>query len=140
MKANVVPLDDLRITEDTRLAPGVYALSRGLVIDADNVTLDGAGVLLVNQSHQGAGIRAEGRHRITIRGLSLSGFYHGIRLDHCRDVTVEHVTIRNTAEIEGIDTFLYLWNPIDKAYSGAVLLHDVQTGLVRGCDLQHQMN
>jgi parallel beta-helix repeat protein len=137
---NVIPVDGMRITEDTRLAPGVYALSQGLIIDADNVTIDGTGALLVNQSHQGAGLRAEGRRGITIRGIGVSGFYHGIRLDHCQDVTIEQVTLRNTAEIAGIDTFLYLWNPIDAAYSGAILLHDVQNGTVRGCDLQHQMN
>jgi parallel beta-helix repeat protein len=140
MNENVIPLDGLRLTEDTRLAPGVYSLSQGLVVDADNVTLDGVGALLVNQDHRGVGIRAEGRRGITLRGVSLSGFYHGIRLDHCQDVIVEQVTVRNTTEIAGIDTFLYLWNPIDQAYSGAILLHDVQRGIVRGCDVHHQMN
>jgi parallel beta-helix repeat protein len=53
---------------------------------------------------------------------------------------VEHVRIRDTAEIEGIDTFLYLWHPIEDVYSAAVLFHDVQGGAIRGCDLQHQMN
>jgi parallel beta-helix repeat protein len=55
-------------------------------------------------------------------------------------VTVEGLKVRDTQEIEGIDTFLYLWLPIEQAYGGAVLLHRVQGGTVRGCDLQHQMN
>ncbi len=140
MNENVVPLDGMRITEDTRFAPGIYALSQGLIIDADNITLDGTGVFLVAHKHQGVGILAEGRRGITLRGIGVSGFYHGIRLEHCQGVTIEQVTVRNTAEIEGIDTFLYLWKPIDQVYSGAILFDDVQNGAVRRCDLQHQMN
>src|SRR5215217_3209700 len=140
MKENVIPVDGLRITEDTKLSPGVYALAQGVIIDADNVKLDGTGVLLIDQSRQGAGIRAEGRNGITIQGISISGFYHGIRLDHCQDVTVQDVTVRDTGEIEGISTFLYLWQPIDQVYGGAILLNNVQMGVVIGCDLQHQMN
>jgi parallel beta-helix repeat protein len=140
MNENVVPLDGMRITEDTTLSPGTYTLSQGLVIDADNITLDGTGVFLIGQTQQGAGIIAKGKRGVTLKGISVSGFYHGIRLDHCQDVTIDRVTVRNTAEIEGIDTFLYLWNPIEQAYSGAVILHDVQSGVVRDCDFQHQMN
>lgn len=140
MKEQVVPADGMIIREDTRLAPGIYALSKGLIIDADGVTLDGGGALLVDHSRQGVGIRAEGRRGITIRGIRISGFYHGIRLDACQDVTIENIRIRDTAEIEGIDTFLYLWKPISEAYSGALLLHNVRNGAIRGCDMQHQMN
>src|SRR5262245_52019565 len=136
MNEQVIPVDGLCITEDTRLAPGVYALSRGLIIEADNVVLDGTGTHIVDQSRRGVGVHAEGRHGLTIRGLSLSGFEHGVRLDHCQDVTIDQVTVRNTAEIAGIDTFLYLWHPIDRAYSGAILLNDVHNAVIRGCDLQ----
>lgn len=136
----VIPTNGMQITRDTRLAPGVYDLPDGLVIAADDVTVEGDGVLIVSQQQSGTGIRLEGRSNVTLRGLSLSGYYHGIRADHCRDVTIENVTIRNTYEIPGIDTFLYLWNPIEKVYAGAILLHDVQGSAVRGCDLQHQMH
>jgi parallel beta-helix repeat protein len=140
MKENVIPVDGMVITEDTQFAPGVYPLKKGLTIGADNVTLEGAGVLLVDQSRQGVGIHAENRKNITVRGLATSGFYHGIHFDHCQDVTIDNVRIRDTAEIEGIDVFLYLWLPIAEAYSGAILLHDVKGGVLRGSDLQHQMN
>ena len=135
-----IPADGMLITEDTRLAPGVYHLPRGITIAADGVTLDGTGALLIGPDHTGSGISASGRRDITIRGVSLSGYTHGIRLDDCENAVIENIRARDTAEIEGIDTFLYLWHPIEQVYSGAILLHNVTGGVIRDCDLQHQMN
>jgi parallel beta-helix repeat protein len=140
MSTPVVPTDGMLITEDVTFAPGVYDLPNGVVIGADGVTIHGAGALLVGRGQKGIGVAAQGRRGITVRGLALSGYYHGIRMDDCADVNLENLKIRDTQEIEGIDSFLYLWPPIEQAYGGAVLLHRVQGGLVRGCDMQHQMN
>ncbi|MDZ4764820.1 MAG: right-handed parallel beta-helix repeat-containing protein [Chloroflexota bacterium] len=140
MRLNVVPTDGMIITEDTHFARGIYDLPNGIEIGADNVTLDGGGAQIVSLFGKNDAIRAQGRKQITIRNLQTSGFYHGIRADDCADVKIEKVTIRNTAEIEGIDTFLYLWLPIEKVYSGAILLNNVAGGAIRACDLQHQMN
>lgn len=137
----VIPTDGMILTQDTRLAPGVYALAEGLTIGADGVTVDGTGVHIVGPGRaRGVGVRAAGRKDVTVRGLSVSGFYHGLRFDDCEGVTVEAVTVRDTGEIDGIDTFLYLWTPLDSAYGGAILLAGVMGGAVRGCDLQHQQN
>ncbi|MEO8608060.1 MAG: right-handed parallel beta-helix repeat-containing protein [Chloroflexota bacterium] len=140
MKENIIPVDGMVIMDDTTFAPGIYPLSKGISIGADGVKIIGKDVTLVNQSHNGAAIHAENRANIIIQDFSITGFYHGVRLDHCRNVSVENVRVRDTAEIEGIDTFLYLWYPIDKVYSGAILLNDVQDGSVTHCDSQHQMN
>ncbi len=140
MRENVIPVDGMVITEDTKFAPGIYPLSKGLTIGADNVTVEGKDVLLVDMSHKGLGIQTENLRGITVKGLATSGFYHGIRFDHCQDITIEQVRVRDTAEIEGIDEFLYLWRPIEDVYSGGILLNDVTGGVVKNCDLQHQMN
>lgn len=140
MKENVIPVDGMIITEDTRFAPGIYPLTKGLTIAADCVTLECEGVLLVDSTHDGVALHAQGQHGITVRGLSISGFYHGLRFDDCQDVVVDSVRVRDTAEIEGIDTFLYLWHPIDKVYSGALLFNNVSGGVIRNSDFQHQMN
>ena len=140
MQTNVIPVDGMVITEDTTLAPGVYHLEHGITFGADGITLDGSGALLVSGHHSGTAVHAKNRRGVTVRNLSTSGFYHGARFDHCQDVTLADLRVRDTAEIEGIDTFLYLWLPIEQVYSGAVLLNDVQGGVVRNCDLQHQMN
>ena len=136
----IVPVDGMEIRENTRLAPGVYSLPNGLTIAADNVTLEGQDTLILSPEHSGTGIQATGRRNIRIQNLAVSGYYHGIRLDECQDVQLRNLRVRDTAEIEGIDTFLYLWHPIDAVYSSAILLHQVTGGMIEDCDLQHQMN
>ncbi|MBI5670089.1 MAG: right-handed parallel beta-helix repeat-containing protein [Chloroflexi bacterium] len=140
MKTQVVPTDQMVITEDTMFAPGVYHLPNGLTIGADNIIVAGDDTLIVSAKQEGVGIRAQGRSNITVRNLAISGYYHGIRCDDCQQVTIEAVKIRDTWEIEGIDTFLYLWLPIEQVYGGAILLHNVKGGAIRDCDLQHQLN
>lgn len=140
MPENITPVDGMVITENTRFTPGVYPLRKGLTIGSDNVVIEGDGVVLVNQTRDGVGIHAQNQQNISVRGIAISGFFHGLRFDNCREVQVEAVRVRDTFEIEGIDTFLYLWHPIEQVYSGAILLNGVQGGAVRHCDLQHQMN
>jgi parallel beta-helix repeat protein len=136
----VSPSDGMTITQNTRFTPGVYVLPHGITLAADHIILDGGGALIVSPESSGAGIHVDGRHDLTIRNIRISGYVHGIRADHCADLTIENVHVRDTAEIEGIDTFLYLWHPLEKAYGGAILCHDVHGGAIRACDLQHQMN
>lgn len=140
MKRNVIPSDGMIITEDTEFAPGVYALPNGVSIGADHVTVQGSGTVIISAQQEGVGIRVDGHKGITIRDLALSGYYHAIRCDNCGDLTIESIKVRDTWEIEGIDTFLYLWLPVAQVYGGAILLHGVDGGAVRRCDLQHQLN
>ncbi len=140
MKTDVLPTDGMTIREDTRFAPGIFVLPHGLTIEGDGITLEGDGTTIVSGEQVGVGIAAQGRKGVTVRRLKLSGYYQAIRFDDCENVTVEDVQVRNTAEIEGIETFLYLWQPLEQGYAAAILLHNVHGGIVRGCDVQHQMN
>lgn len=140
MKTNVIPTNGMVITEDTQFAPGVYHLPDGIRIDADNITISGNNTLIVSQEQKGTAIHIDSHSNVTIRQLSISGFYYGIRADRSQNITIQTVKIRDTQEIEGIETFLYLWLPIEEAYGGAILFHDVDGGAIRGCDVQHQMN
>ena len=140
MRENVIPTDGMIITESVRFAPGVYAVPSGVTIAADDVTVEGDQTLLVSAGHEGAGITVSGRSGVFIRNLALSGFYHGIRANECQNLTIEGVKVRDTWEIPGIDTFLYLWLPIEQVYGGALLLHHVTGAAVRNCDFQHQLN
>lgn len=140
MRTQVQPTNGMILSEDTAFAPGVYVLPDGIRIAADNVTIQGSGATIVSADQTGVGLHAAGHSGISVEGLSLSGFYHGLRFDDCRDVTLEGVTVRNSAEIKGIDTFLYLWQRIEQVYGGALLFNEVTGGSIRRCDFQHQMN
>lgn len=136
----VIPTNGMVITQDTLLTPGVYHLPDGIRIGADNVMLDGQGATLISDKPEGVAVSAAAHSGITIRNLSISGYYHGVRVDDGENVMIDGVKLRNTAEIAGVETFLYLWKPIDEAYSGAILLHNVRNSTIRHCDAQHQMN
>ncbi len=140
MRTNVQPTNAMTITEDTTFASGVYVLPDGIRIASDHVTVRGSGTTIVSGRQTGVGVHAEGQTGINVEDLAITGFYHGVRFDDCRDVSLKRLTIRGTAEIEGIDTFLYLWLPIQKAYGGAVLFNRTEKGSIRQCDIQHQMN
>jgi parallel beta-helix repeat protein len=140
MQTDVIPQDGMVITRDTQFAPGVYVLPNGISIGADDITLAGSQTMLLSPAQSGVGIHANNRRNVTVRDLSISGYYHGVRLDSCQNVRIEAIRVRDTYEIPGVDTFLYLWQPVEEAYGGAVLFNQVQQAVIKGCDLQHQMN
>jgi hypothetical protein len=67
----VVPQDGMVLRQDTTFAPGVYFLPSGLSIEADGITLDGNGAVLVGQDRQGQGIRLHGRSDVTVQNVRL---------------------------------------------------------------------
>jgi len=140
MLENVIPVNGMVITDDTQLASGVYVLPDGIHIAADGVTLEGNDTMIISGVRSGSAIMATGRRDITIKNLNISGYYHGVRCEDCANVTVENLRVRDTWEVEGVDTFLYLWLAIEDVYGGALLFHRVQGGAIQGCDFQHQLN
>jgi parallel beta-helix repeat protein len=140
MQENVTPSNGMTITEDTRFASGVYHLPDGIRIGADNISIEGDNTTILSDVQTGVGVQMSGQTGVSIRNLSVSGYYHGLRCDDCRNLTLENVTIRNTQEIEGIETFLYLWLPVEKSYGGALLFNNVRDSSVQDCDFQHQMH
>ena len=139
MSEIVVPTNGMTITENCTLAEGVYHLPDGIKIAGDNITVTGNKTTIVSDAQTSTGIQING-NSVTVRDVSINGFYHGVRADHASDITVENVTVRGTQEIDGIETFLYLWLPIEKAYGGGILLHDCKDSKIIDCDVQHQMN
>lgn len=134
------PAQPLVITRDTCLAPGVYYLPAGIVIEADNVTLDGGGALLVGEGRQGSGVTIRGRSGVTVRNLRLAEYYHGIRAEDCRGLGLAGNQVTATAEVPADTIFLDIWLGPDQAYGGGILLHRVEDSVVEGNDLQHQQS
>ncbi|NTU79647.1 MAG: hypothetical protein HGA45_09620 [Chloroflexales bacterium] len=135
----ITPSNGMRITADTALAPGVYHLPGGLIIDADGVTLDGGGALLVGAG-AGRGVTVRGRGAVTIKNLRLQAYYHGIYAEGCAGLSVRGCEVRATAEVPANTIFLDIWRPAEQAYGGGVMLRQVADSLIIGNDLQHQQS
>src|SRR5436305_1774772 len=82
-RAAAVPVtDDLVIRNNVVLKPGVYKVNdtnaNGVIqIAADNITLDGTGVVLVGTNFRGYGIRMNGHSGLTLRNFTIRGFDYG---------------------------------------------------------------
>lgn len=134
-----IPADDMNITRDTQLTPGVYYLPAGLTVAANHVTLDGNGALLIGAGRQGSGITIEGRANVTVRNVRLAEYYHGIYARACRGLTISGCQVTATAEVAPNTSFLDIWKEAENAYGGGILLREVSdSSLVRN-DLMHQM-
>ncbi len=135
----VEPIDGMVITEDTTFKAGVYVLPRGLSVEADGVTVDGNGALLVGQGRTGSGVFVEGRANVTLKNLRIQEYYHGIAAQHCRELTVAGCRITATAELPPNTAFLDIWQDADHAYGGGIWLRAVTESRILENDLQHQM-
>jgi len=134
------PQNAMTISEDTELVPGTYVLPDGITIHGDNIRVVADNVHIIGVDHQGVGVRIRDSKHVTLTGLSSSTYYHGIYAEHCENLTLDNLTIRDTYEIDNITTFLHLWQALDEAYAGGILCHDVQDGVITDCDVQHQLN
>ncbi len=136
----IVPTDAMHIEEDTRLKPGVYYVPNGLDILEDNITLDGAGAVLVGKARNGAAIRLQGRQGVTVKNLRLLEYKFGIEARRCQGITIQSCRISSTAELPANTDFLDVWRNAEHSYGGAILLEHMRDSQVLDCDLQHQMN
>ena len=96
----VVPQDNLYITEDTVLCPGVYSLYDSgqdgtIIINANDVTLEGNNTVLVSTpfDRYQIGILNPGYSGVTIKNIEIRDFYVGISLASSRNNLVENTTI-----------------------------------------------
>lgn len=129
----------LIIREDSILEPGLYNLPEGIVIDADNVTLDGSGALVVGAGRQGRGVSVLNHTGVTVKNLQLREYYHGIYAAGCQGLTISGCQVTSTAEVAANTIFLDIWRPAEEAYGSGLLLSGCKDCQVLENDLQHQM-
>jgi len=136
----IQPQNGMTITEDTHLIAGTYILPDGITIHGQNIQVVADNVHIIGNDRNGVGIRIKNSKNITLTGVSCSTYYHGIYAEQCEHLTIDSVFVRDTYEIDNIETFLYLWQDVKEAYGGGIICHDVQHGSIRNCDVQHQLN
>ena len=93
--------DDIDVTADVRVKPGVYRVADsngdGVIrVKADGVTVDLTGVTLVGAAEgaspdtfEGTAVRVEGAAGVRIKGGAMRGYRGGIYLKDCKGVFVE---------------------------------------------------
>lgn len=130
----------MKITRDVKLLPGVYFLPNGIQIDADNITLDGNGALIIGQNFKGRGVSCNQHIGVTIKNLALERYYHGIWVNAGANIHLLNNRVTHTHEIEGVDTFLDVWLDRANAYGGGIFLSGVKDSFVLDNALPHQQN
>jgi nitrous oxidase accessory protein NosD len=136
----IVPIDNMVVTQDMTISPGVYFLPSGIQVEGSNITLDGNGALLVGENHTGTGIFSSHGENITIKNISLQRYYLGIKIENTRNLTISGCTIITTNEIPANTIFLDIWIPVDSAYGSGILLNNVRDSFIQDNKLSHQMN
>lgn len=134
-----IPTNGKVITQDTVLDPGVYFLPNGLTIDADDVTLDGNGAVIIGANRTGCGVVVRGRRGVTIKNLYIRDYEHGIYASECSALTVAACQVTSTTEVQANTIFLDIWLPREQAYGGGILLADSVDSHVLDNNLQHNM-
>lgn len=136
----IIPNDGLLIKQDIKLQPGNYHLPQGLIINSDDVVLDGRGAVLIGENKSGCGVTLRNCKNVTIKNLRLVNYYHGIRAENCQGLTITACQVTGTAEVASNTIFLDIWRPAEQAYGGGIFLWKVSRSRIQHNDLQHQMN
>ena len=135
----LVPRDGMTITKSVTLQPGTYVLPKGLVISADNITLDGNGATLTGKGAGQAVLLAK-RKGVTITNLKISTYKWGIVANDCENLTIEKCRVRDTHEVDPDNVWLNIRQPADDPYGAAVLFRNVKDSRIAESDVQHQQN
>jgi parallel beta-helix repeat protein len=137
---SIEPSNGQVITQNTVLKPGIYLLPQGIRIDADHVSLDGQGAVLVGLDREGRGLTISGHRNVTVTNLQLRNYFHGIYARKCQDLTIEQCIVTDTAELPANELFLDIWRSAANAYGGGVFLWEVDEARIFNNELQHQQN
>jgi parallel beta-helix repeat protein len=138
--AQVAVTDDLVIKDDTVLRPGTYTVddvkSDGVIqIAADNVTLDGTGVVIQGTGFRGFGIHMNGHSGLTLRNVTIRGFTYGIWIENASNVTIEGSDV--SSNLKDTQTG-FLDIGCGACYGGGILFRDVTSSTVSGNTLTDQ--
>lgn len=133
-------VDDLVITSNTKLTPGVYHVKDlkedGVIkIEADNITLDGTGVTIVGEGFRGYGIVSNGHTGLVLRNFNISGFNYGVRISNSTDVLIEKSSISGNRKDTTTD---FLQIALGEVYGGGVLFKHVRHSTVSNNTLTNQ--
>jgi hypothetical protein len=130
----VTPANGMVITKSVRFKPGVYTLSDGIVIAADNITVDGNGAIICRSSKPGnsengtgfggTGITMTGRNNVTIKNITAKGYDRGLYVKGG-----DKLTLQNNNFSDNYNFSSFGWG--DGPRKGAMILEDMYNSVVK---------
>ncbi len=102
----ITPTDGMTITQDIRFCSGTYTLPNGVVVGADNVTIDGNGATLDGSTFLGFGVFINGHHNVTIKNLSAKRYYYGVRCENSNRLKVDACNLSGNRVVSGNNIWL----------------------------------
>jgi parallel beta-helix repeat protein len=98
-KAPISSFDNVTYTLTDNIAGNVTASSSAIIIQRDNITIDGAGHTLQDtQAYVSIGIELTGRSNVTIKALKITAFAYGIWLSSSSNNSVSGNNITNNGD------------------------------------------
>ncbi len=135
----IQPINQMVITEDTRLDPGTYFLPDGIIIAENGITIDGSGARLIGNGQSGIGIRLNGLQDVTLKNLQISGFSQGIQAIDCQELTIKNCRFRECGAGLGKSVTDTPWHPTEN-YPCGIFLGGVGNSKLINNDIQCQSN
>lgn len=115
-------------------------LSTPIVIDADDITIDGGGAVIDGPGQannkltfQGDGLSAKGRKNVIIKNLTVRGFKRGVYLDHCEGFRFENCNISDNYTDPSFG-----WGEFERA--GGFILDFVNNTQILNCKAKNNWN
>lgn len=109
------------VTEDVTLTKSLRGCASGLVVGADDVTIDLNGYAIRGLgADAGIGIDVSGRSGVTLKNGTITDFAQGVQLFNTSDSTVERIVIRRTV------TGIWVGRTDDQAHSLQILDNKVR--------------
>ncbi len=134
--------DNMLVTQNTKLRPGVYTFDDpegdGVIrVAADNITLDATGVTLNSgdANFGGSGVIVRGRNGVTLRGGTVGGFRYGLRVENSSGVRVENANISGNYKDK---TTCFLGIGDGDVYGGGIIFRNVSDSVVQNNTLYNQ--
>ncbi|MBG0771551.1 MAG: right-handed parallel beta-helix repeat-containing protein [Anaerolineaceae bacterium] len=135
----IQPINQMVLTEDTRLDPGTYFLPDGIIIAESGLTIEGSGARLIGNGRSGIGIRLNCLQDVTLKNLQINGYTQGIQAIDCQELTIKNCRFRDCGAGFGKTESDAPWHPAENFPCG-IFFGSVGNSKLINNDLQCQSN
>ncbi|MDH5770033.1 MAG: right-handed parallel beta-helix repeat-containing protein [Candidatus Bathyarchaeota archaeon] len=129
--APISTVDNITYTFTDNIAGNVPAYSKAIVVEKDNIVVDGAGYILQGTGSGKAGIILSGRSNVTIKNMEIRGFLVGVWLNTSLSNTISRNNITNN------DYGIFSYQSLNNSLSGNKIADNSYGIKFDGCSKNH---